>query len=262
MNDNYVEMDDTKTAPAGHAKRRRAVIATASALAVLGVTVGGYALHHAGVKQGREQVSAATPVTAPLPDPTIAGTDTMCGGRYVITAGGKRYLLVDGGRATLIDIDANQRDEPCATGAADAAHTAQNLVGWDRDTRGCVRLAVIDGRQWIISTGWGLIPAKGRVAGTDRSGDAESERDGDKCSPAIRFGEKNADGTTPADPAPPVVPPIEDTAGYLIDSAVKCPSTDNRWQQFRFVPALGACIPFSTDGTGFKVRGDLAGGVR
>lgn len=199
--------------------------------------------------------SSSAPAAQP---PTVSATDTTCGGRYVIAAGGKRYLLVDGGRATLIDIDANQRDQPCATGAADAAHTAQNLIGWDRDTQGCVRLAVVDGRQWIISTGWGLIPADGRIAGTEKYGKEASEHDDSRCRPTIRFGEKNADGTTPTDPAPPTVPPVEDTRGYLIDSRVQCPWDDSKWEQFHFVPTLGTCVPFASDGSRFKVRGDAA----
>lgn len=250
----------TRIVPSPRAKRRRRIAAAVAVLAVLGAGVGGYALHQAGVQQGREQVSASTPATAPSPDPTITGTDTMCGGRHVVTLGGKRYLLVDGGAsrgpATLIDVDANQRDGACAIGAADSAHTAQNLIGWDRDTLGCVRLAVVDGREWILSSGWGLIPAAGRVAGTAGYGDEASKRDDSQCRPTIRFGEKNPDGTTPTNPAPPVVPPIEDTQGYRIDSRIKCPSTDSKWERYRYVPALRTCIPFATDGTGFKIRAD------
>lgn len=250
------------TAPAYSTKRRRALIAAAATLAVLGVGGGGYALHEMGVQQGREAAAAATVSTAPSPDPKIATTDAMCGGRFVVTVEGKRYLLVDGGatagQLTLIDVDANQRDQPCATGAADAAHTAQRFTAWDRDTQGCVKTTVIDGREWIISNGWGLIPANGRVPGSDAYGKEASEQDAGKCQPVIRWGEKNADGTVPATP-PEIVPPIEDTAGYRIDSRVKCSWDDSKWEKFHFVPTLNTCVPFTTDGNGFKIRGDAAG---
>lgn len=259
MTENYLE---TEAAPAGRTKRHRRAVAAGAVLAVIGVGVGGVALHQHGVQQGHRRVSDTSSVTAPSSDPTIAGTAKMCGGRFVVTVGTKRYLLVDSGvgdaQTTLIDIDANQRDEPCAKGAPDASQTAQNLIGWDRDTQGCVRLAVVDGRQWILSSGWGLIPADGRIAGTEKYGKEASEHDDSRCRPTIWFGEKNADGTTPTDPAPPTVPPVEDTRGYLIDSRVQCPWDDSKWEQFHFVPTLNTCVPFATDGAGFKVRGDAA----
>lgn len=253
----------TETAPARHTTHRRVVIAAGATLAVLGVTAGGYALHQAGVNQGREQASAAAVPTAPTAEPTVTGTDDMCGGRFVITVEGKRYLMWTGngssatGQPKLIDVDANQRDQPCATGAADAAHSAQRFTTWDRDTQGCVKVAAVDGRLWILSSGWGLIPANGRVPGSDAYGKEASERDEGKCQPVIRWGEKNADGAVPATP-PVIVPPIEDTAGYRIDSRVKCPSPDSQWERFLYVPTLSTCVPFAVDG-GFKVRGDAAG---
>lgn len=257
------EIHEPTETPAPGRTRRRAVIAAAATLAVLGVGVGGYAVHSVGVTQGREQVSAAAP-TPVVSAPQVTGTDTMCGGRYVISVGGKRYLLVASGFGKrdmkLIDVDVNHRDEPCASGSADEAHSAQRFVGWDRDTQGCVWTTMIDARQWIISDGWGLIPADGRIADTPGYGDAESERDGGKCSRQIDFASMPKDlkpgDSVPMLPSPPVVPPIEDTAGYAIDSRVKCSSQDSRWERYRYVPTLGTCVPFSTDGSGFKIRAD------
>lgn len=87
----------TRIVPSPRAKRHRRVLAVAAVLAVLSAGIGGYALHQHGVAEGREQASAPVPETAPSPDPTITGTDTICGGRYVVTAGGKGYLLVVSG---------------------------------------------------------------------------------------------------------------------------------------------------------------------
>jgi len=206
----------------------------------------------------------AAPSTAPAAQPpTVSTTDSMCGGRFVITVGGKRYLMWTGnggtvtGQTKLIDVDANHRDEPCPQGAPDASHTAQRFTAWDRDTQGCVKTTVIDGREWIISSGWGLIPANGRVPGSDAYREEASERDQGLCRAQIRWDEKNSDGTIPATP-PVIVPPVEDTAGYLIDSRITCPSQDSQWERYRYVPTLKTCVPFSTDGTGFKVRGDAA----
>lgn len=241
-------------------KRHRRAVAAGAVLAVLSVGVGGVALHQHGVAQGRKQVSAPTLQAVPPMVSMRTDANAFCGGRFLVTVNGKRYLLVGsnaGGDGQLVDVDANRYGQ-CAAGAPDQSQTAQNLVGWDRDTQGCVRLAVIDGREWILSSGWGLIPANGRVPGTEGYGNAESERDDSRCRPTIRFGEKNPDGTLPTDPAPPTVPPVEDTRGYLVDSRVKCPWDDSRWERYQYVPTLGTCVPFATDGSGFKVRGDTA----
>src|SRR5690349_9116678 len=126
MTENYLETD---AAPAGRTKRHRRAVAAGAVLAVIGGGVGGVALHQHGVNQGRE---AAPSSSAPTAEPTVATTDTMCGGRFVVTAGGKRYLLVVSSfgdpRPKLIDIDANQRDAPCGEGYVGEAHTAQRFT--------------------------------------------------------------------------------------------------------------------------------------
>lgn len=153
----------TETAPARHTTHRRAVIAAAATLAVLSVGGGGYALHQAGVAQGREQASAAAPVTNSQP-PKLRSNDATCGSRLELHADGKVYsLMLDGERDfRVVDIteESKQARGGCATGVqlpgaprtedSTGAWSAQIRSGWDTQLNRCSKFVTIDGRRWIL----------------------------------------------------------------------------------------------------------------
>lgn len=171
MTDNIENADDTKTvetAPAERTKRRRTILAAGATLALLGVSAGGYALHQAGVKQGREQVSAASAPSVPAivsKPPTLRSNDATCGSRLELhAADGKVYaLMLDGPNDfRVLDVTAAAkvpsggcslgRDIPGGPKTEDStgASSAQIRSGWDTQLNRCSKFVTIDGRRWIL----------------------------------------------------------------------------------------------------------------
>ncbi|NOR99721.1 hypothetical protein [Mycobacteroides abscessus] len=164
MDENIEITDDTKTetAPARHTKRRRVVIAAAATLAVIGVGVGGVALHQHGIAQGRAAVVAA-PVINSQP-PTLRSNDATCGSRLELHSGDKVYaLMLDGpNEFRVLDVTAAAkvpsggcslgRDIPGGPKTEDStgASSAQIRSGWDTHLNRCSRYVTIDGRRWLL----------------------------------------------------------------------------------------------------------------
>lgn len=165
-NETTTVLDPATEPQSSHIPKHRAVVAAAVVLGVLGIGVGGAALHHAGVNQGREQAAAATtaaPVTAPTL-PVLRSNDGTCGSRLDLYADGRVYaLMLDGERDfRVLDIteEAKEPGGGCSLGMqfpdgprtedSTGARSAKVLTGWDTQANRCAKFVTIDGRRWIL----------------------------------------------------------------------------------------------------------------
>lgn len=151
--------------------------------------------------QAAEAAAAASaePVLPPWDQqPTARLVDTLCAGHAVVTVGGTDYEIIYHNRGTpsvnLIAVEHNQRAIDAGHCDDDGKGQAQSFRQWDHHTGGCVLVTRIDARDFIVSTGWGMIiPEPGRLAGP-------GESPADACAGRAS-----------------IVPPIEDAKGYAVD---------------------------------------------
>lgn len=159
-----------------------------------------------------------TGLDARLAEPEIGFAADSCQ-TLRITLGAKSYdaiFLGEAGEVKLADPEQYLNETTC-TGRGPVAGVR---IGYDRETTGCVRYTIIDGREWILSSGVGLI----------RGGDGRLARETDADAVAAGCGYPQFTHVT----AP--VPPIEDVQGYRVerDSPI-CGGYEV------FLPATGFC---------------------
>lgn len=156
-------MSHNENDPVTSRPSRRAVIAAAVTLSVLGVGVGGYALGNTTHNRPGAAASAAAPATASAL-PVLRSNDGTCGSRLELYVDGRVYALMLDGERDYRVLDITEKSQHpgggCSIGMqfpdspktedSTGAWSAKVRTGWDTQDNRCAKFVTIDGRRWIL----------------------------------------------------------------------------------------------------------------